>query len=120
MSAIVWVKHGDRHQQVRTTREGRLNVRQIASEFGLDADSVQFNGILETYDTNGFTTESIQGGQTEDSAILVAGRAAAGKSHARQGRWSWEPEAVACLWLLGILLFHVKRLSRLTSDVKQE
>ena len=85
MSTLKWVKCHDGLQQVRPTPEGRLNVKQIASNFGLDVDSIKFNGILETYNSSGFTTEVIPGGQAEDSAITVTGRPAAGKSYAGQG-----------------------------------
>ena len=88
MSTLKWVKYQDFLQKVRPTPEGRLSVKQIASNFGLDVDSIEFNSILETYDSNGLTTEVIRGGQAEDSAIIVTGRPAAGKSYAAQGHWS--------------------------------
>ena len=84
MSALIWVKYENRYQQVTTNLEGRLNVRQIAREFGLDADIVEFNGVLEAYDTNGFSSRVVPGGQAEESAIVVTGQPAAGKSYARQ------------------------------------
>ena len=57
MSTLKWVKYQDILQKVRSTSEGRLSVKQIASNFGLVVDSIEFNGILETYDSNGLTTE---------------------------------------------------------------
>ena len=73
-------------------------MKQIASKFGLDVDSIEFNGILETYESNGFTTEVIRGGQAEESAIVVTGRPAAGKSYAAEislsrAAWAVRPSA---------------------------
>ena len=62
MSTIKWVKYQDFLQQVRPKPEGRLSVKQIASNFGLDVVSIDFDGIFATYDSNGFTSEVIRGG----------------------------------------------------------
>ena len=98
MSTLKWVKYQDFLQKVRPTPEGRLSVKQIASNFGLDVDSIEFNGILETYDSNGLTTEVIRGGQAEDSAIIVTGRPATGESYAAEvslsrAAWAVRPSA---------------------------
>ena len=88
MSTIKWVKYQDFLQQVRPKPEGRLSVKQIASNFGLDVVSIDFDGIFATYDSNGFTSEVIRGGQAEDSAIIVTRRPAAVESYVGQGHWS--------------------------------
>ena len=113
MSTLKWVKCQDSLQQVRPTPEGRLSVKQIASKFGLNVDSIKFNSILETYDSNGFTTEVIRGGQAEDSAIIVTGRLAAGKSYAAEvslsrAAWVVRPSApFAARWSTSKLSLHL-------------
>ena len=92
MPTSKWVKCGDCLQQVRPTPEGRLSVRQIACEFGLDVDTVKFNGVRETYDTYiGFTAAAMEGGEAQDSAIIITETPAAGESTAGQGCWSYSP-----------------------------
>ncbi|KAK9805528.1 hypothetical protein WJX72_003392 [[Myrmecia] bisecta] len=78
-----WLCFEGRLQQVTSNNAGQLSVRQIATEFGLDADSVKLDSILEAYNESGFTYRAISGGQSQESPITVTGKPAARESYAR-------------------------------------
>ncbi|KAK9805527.1 hypothetical protein WJX72_003392 [[Myrmecia] bisecta] len=88
-----WLCFEGRLQQVTSNNAGQLSVRQIATEFGLDADSVKLDSILEAYNESGFTYRAISGGQSQESPITVTGKPAARESYARftprQGQQDW-------------------------------
>ena len=77
---LVWLRHNAHVFQVETDLAGHVNIRQIAVELDLNPDTVKLNGLLRSFHGEGFTFAAVEGGDSEEDAIAVTGRPAAGVS----------------------------------------
>ena len=75
---VIWLKHGDQLFPVQTDPEGRLQIRQLAARLGLDADTVELDGLQWSCDPQGTTFLPVLGGGDRAEAINVTGQASAG------------------------------------------
>jgi hypothetical protein len=80
MASVKWFKVGEHVQGARVDPQGRVNISQLAAEYGLDLTMIKLNGILESADSQGWTLGPVEGGDRQEAPIIVTGRPAAGES----------------------------------------
>jgi hypothetical protein len=96
MASVKWFKVGEHLQGAQPDPQGRVNISQIAAEYGLDHKSLKLDSILVYPDGEGWTVRPVHGGDDREAPIVVTGHPAAGES----SRSYWE-----CLMsLLGSVL----------------
>jgi hypothetical protein len=86
MASVKWFKVGEHVQGAQPDPQGRVNISQLAAEFGLDPRSLKLDEILVYPDGEGWTPRAVHGGDGKEDPIIVTGRPAAGESL----RFYWE------------------------------